>query len=991
MYNPPKIIKNPRLPVIVIAGGAGFLGSHLSELFLTQNFRVIIVDNLITGNKNFIAHLISHPRFAYLEHNLNTGLPEKLESADGIVHLLGEEIYLSGPDEIGLGSLLTNSLATYHLLELAKRSQAKFLIASSLNIYRGVVSATSLNQYFGPNLQDERLFSYNEGKRYAESLAWEYFKKFSLDIRVARLPETYGPRMDFKSTSNLGRLLNDLCQGSDLTVYGDGLDKDYYAYVSDIVEGLAAALTKPKTAGKIFNLVESKPITQLELAYLLKSLGLSGTQIIFRPSAQSKGGASTKEIDTNNLKEIGFKQKVKIREGLRMTLELMGFSPTKLGVKNEKETPQKHILNETSAKVPEGIFNKKLKASSLWPKNGLGAKLSKKAATYIILTVFFFLAPFIFVPPLGVVYNLARGYFELRSLEDNMNKLNLSQAAEAGQRLSLRLDKTRGNIYNLWLPNQIKKPYLHLTSGLRDVVQATSNLLLATEPALTYLLGLGPESKTPVTNKYPYLEAENGSALVGDSLDFLSFAEAELNDPSLKSLPKPLKALSEDVLNKMPVAKTAATSVRGLVQIIPELLGFATTKNYLVLLQNSNELRPTGGFIGSIVKISANSGRLSNPEIKDIYEIDGQIDNGKANIPAPKVIKDNLKTANLHIRDANYDPSFPQSNQKIKSLYEDVTGEKIDGIVAIDLDFVKAMIKILGPIFLSTYNESVTAENLFERAQFHSEANFSAGTSGKKTFLSILGQKFFEQLLDLPRDKYLEVGKSVFESLEEKHALIDLYLPSSAFISNLGFNGEIKNSPGDYLMIVDSNLGANKANYFVKRSVTYEAERSNRDGEVASILTVNYNHTGTSNAWPGGPYRNYLEVLLPLKASLTSAEKIDGGGSEEDITHQVEIDEQNNKTTFSYLFELPIGAKTSVVFRYILPPNAFPLNQKFYNLLVQKQPGTQGDPFRAKFVLPFDAESQDQLSQGFSRQGSSVIFEGTLKKDLNLMIPLSNK
>jgi UDP-glucuronate decarboxylase len=991
MYNPPKIIKNPRMPVVVIAGGAGFLGSHLAEVLLSKNFRVVVIDNMETGNKNFIAHLTSHPRFGCIEHNLNTGLPEKIESCDAVVHLLGEEVYLEGPESINLNSLLTNSLSTYHLLELTRRSQAKLLLASSLNIYQGIISGTSLNQYFGATEIDERMFSYNEAKRYAETLAWEYFKKYSLDIRIARIPEAYGPRMDFKATSNLGRLLSNVVDGANLIVYGDGLDSDYYIYVSDAVEGLYECLVRPKTAGRIFNLCDSKAVTQLELAYLLKGLAKPQTRIVFRPVNKSRGLLTeNRNLNLGNLRDIAFRQKIKIKDGIKLTLEFLGFSRTEIPIKDGALLSNNEEAVNPLPKVPEGIFNKNLKPGGLTTGRAKGVKINRRVLTYSIFVLLLFFAPFFVVPPISLAYNLGRGILEFRNLEADLNRLDLNKSVVDSEHLLTNLTQAQKSLGNLILLGSIKKPYLHLLASANYATKAANSMLLGLKPVFSYLANITPDSKG-FTSQYPYLEADDAASYIDGAFDTLSLAEAELGDPSLQGLPKTLKSLSESLAGKIASAKSIAGALRGMVQIAPELLGYDSQKNYLVLLQNSNELRPTGGFIGSLVTIQTRGGKITNPQVEDIYDIDGQIENGKISIPAPKIIKDSFNTQYLHIRDANFDPSFPRSSEHIRTLYAAVEGIRVDGVFAIDLGFVKSLMKVLGPIFVSTYNETVTSDNLFERVQFHSEANYVPGKSNKKTFLSLLSQKFFEQMLGLTKDKYLPVLKSILSSLEEKHLLAELYTPSSALVSNLGFRGEIRPAIGDYLMVVDANVGSNKTNYFVKRSIYYEVERANRDGEVSSQLTVSYNHTGTSNAWPGGTYKNYLKILLPLKASLIKARLGSENGNEEDITSRVEIDGQDGKTTFALLLEIPIGSKVSVVFNYVLPPATFPLNGDAYDLLIQKQPGTDADPFRAKFTLPFGSNVDNSLSQGFTRQGRSVIYEGNLRKDLELSIPLSEK
>ncbi|MCL5003884.1 MAG: NAD-dependent epimerase/dehydratase family protein [Patescibacteria group bacterium] len=990
MYNPPKIIRNPQMPVVLIAGGAGFLGSHLAEALLSKNYRVVVVDNLETGNKNFIAHLISHPRFSFLEHNLNLGRPEKLESVDYVVHLAGEEIHLNESENVNLDSLLTNSLSTYHLLELAKGSSAKFLLSSSLNIYKGIISSVDLKNYFGDDSLEERLFSYNEAKRYAESLAWEYYKKYAVDVRVVRLPEVYGPRMDFRSTSNLGRLLHDLILGNHLTVFGDGLDKDYYLYVSDAVEGIQSALIKPKAAGKIFTLAEAHGVTQLETAYIVKAFGAPSAQIEFKPSGNSSFNPELRAGDLKNLKEIGFKPKVKLREGVKLTLESLGFSPKNGAVKEVSSQSPK------LPKIPEGFFNQKIKKAKVIvsPDNQTGLwhyiKNHKKMSAFYLLaaTVVFFL-PFVVVPTLTSVFNLTQAYFNFLKIGRDLKNLNFDAADTASQSLSQNFATAANSLSSL--PIGLKKPYVHLLNALAETSQAANNVIVAIKPEVGLISNLNSVAQESSGNTYPYLQSENSSFLLSNALDNISLAEAELKDPSLNNLPEAVKNKTSSLKDNLELGKSLVLLLRAGVTAWPDLAGYSKPRHYLVLLQNSNELRPTGGFIGAMIKLTVNGGRILPPEVEDVYNLDGLIDSQNLNIPAPKVIKDNLSTPNLHLRDANYDISFPKSAGTIRDLYQKVTGESIDGVIGVDLDFVKSIIGVLGPIYIATYNETVDAGNLFERIQFHAEAGYSPGSSSKKTFLSLLSQKVFEGLLNLKRDQYLALGKNLLTNIDERHLLADFFVTSAAGLSDFNLSGEIRNSDGDYLMIVDTNVGANKANYYINRSINYEVERGNRQGEVNSTLSIAYKHNGTSQAWPGGTYKNYLRVLVPAGASFLKAEKVDPNGNQEDITSRVVIDEEGNKESFGFLFELPPGNQTTVVFHYVLPPSVFVLNASSYNLLVQKQPGTQADPVRIKFILPFSANVESSLSQGFTRQGTSVIYEGNLKRDLELSIPLSEK
>ena len=274
MQNKNKIRKSALAPTILIAGGAGFVGSHLAEILLKREARVIILDNFSTGKDIYINHLLQNPKFALFDVDINQGIPEDVESVDYIFHLAGLEEYLYSKEEVTLDSLLTNAVGTKILLDLAQKSDAKFLLASTTDVYGGSMSQLSLDNYYGKTEYEEKKYGLAEAKRYAEALLWEYYKKHNTDVRIVRLPEVYGPRMSLSSTGILGKFLKDLIDNKNLTIEGDGTQKEYYLYVDDAVSGMVRALLNDKNEGKIFTLVPEEPSTILEIAYLVKSLAV---------------------------------------------------------------------------------------------------------------------------------------------------------------------------------------------------------------------------------------------------------------------------------------------------------------------------------------------------------------------------------------------------------------------------------------------------------------------------------------------------------------------------------------------------------------------------------------------------------------------------------------------------------------------------------------------------------------------------------------------
>jgi UDP-glucuronate decarboxylase len=342
-----KVIKkNVLTPTVLIAGGAGFIGSHLAEALLLKDARVIVLDNFKTGKDFWIGHLLSNPKFALFDVDINTALPQEIETVDYIFHLAGVEEYLYSDNEINLDALLTNAVGTKALLDLADRSSAKFMLASSIYVYQGMMSQINLSEYFGRTNFDEKKYSLTEAKRYAEALVWEYFRKNETDVRIVRLPEIYGPKMDLEASGNLGRLLTEMVDDKDLTIFGEGYEKEHYLYISDAIAGIIKALFNDKTKGKIYSLVGPEPYSVLETGFLLKSLAKREIKVNFKPKVKMIE-PRTVYPDTSNLRELKWDIKTSFKEGITRTLAWYGyetneysFKPAKLIGEKQKEKAQ---------------------------------------------------------------------------------------------------------------------------------------------------------------------------------------------------------------------------------------------------------------------------------------------------------------------------------------------------------------------------------------------------------------------------------------------------------------------------------------------------------------------------------------------------------------------------------------------------------------------------------------------------------------------------
>lgn len=299
---------------ILVTGGAGFIGSHLIDRLMAQGHEVICLDNFYTGHKRNLLKWLDNPYFELIRHDITE--PIRLE-ADQIYHLAcpaSPVHYQYNP----VKTIKTNVMGTLNMLGLAKRVKARFLLASTSEVYGDPEVHPQTEEYRG-NVNPIGIRScYDEGKRVAETLAFDYYRQNKVDIRVARIFNTYGPRM----LENDGRVVSNFVvqalQGIPLTVYGEGSQTRSFCYVSDLVEGLIR-LMNGEFIGPI-NLGNPGEYTILELAQKIQAMVNPDAEIIFKPLPQDDPKQRQPDI-TRAQTHLGWEPTIPLEEGLKLTIE----------------------------------------------------------------------------------------------------------------------------------------------------------------------------------------------------------------------------------------------------------------------------------------------------------------------------------------------------------------------------------------------------------------------------------------------------------------------------------------------------------------------------------------------------------------------------------------------------------------------------------------------------------------------------------------------
>lgn len=339
-------------------------------------------------------------------------------------------------------------------------------------------------------------------------------------------------------------------------------------------------------------------------------------------------------------------------------------------------------------------------------------------------------------------------------------------------------------------------------------------------------------------------------------------------------------------------------------------------KTYVVVLQNNTELRASGGFMGSYVKLKAQNSKLKSVDVEDIYQPDGQLV-GYVEPPAP--IKQAFPFGSWKLRDSNWDVDFSVAGDQIAWFLEQ-GGEHVDGVIAVNLSLVNKMLEIFGGVKTVTYDERVTAQNLANLAQTYSEVN-----KEKRDFLGAVGAALFEKIKTIGPIGQMRLIGLIYRELQKGQILVWMRDKDvEKEILERGWGGSLGNYGGDYLYIVESNLGANKANCCVTRSV---AQSIDGDKEKLSIRWENSSQFPDPKPpvfW-GGNYINYVRVVVPAAAQIKDAEKYD-------------IETRGRFKIVGFWTTVPAGQTAAAELVYDLPASN--------TILVRRQPGIDSFPYK---------------------------------------------
>lgn len=451
-------------------------------------------------------------------------------------------------------------------------------------------------------------------------------------------------------------------------------------------------------------------------------------------------------------------------------------------------------------------------------------------------------------------------------------------------------------------------------------------------------------------------------------------------------LPERLQRPLNKVRDRLPPLRASLQDAAQAAPFVPALLGTEGPRTYLLLLQNSTELRATGGFITAVGVLTVENGQLVRQEFRNSFNWDApSVQRGRS----PQPIGEYMRLWALHLRDVNWWPDFPTTAQEAAGILQREQGIRVDGVIAADDMAMRLVLQNVGPVAVPSFGEVLTSDNAFARIDYYTHEVHEAFQDNKR-FIGVFFGDLFNVVQRQPLGQLPALGKTLERALNEKHLLVYLTDPGvQRLVEERGWGGRLLPTPDDYLMVIDTNVGYSKVYQDVEGpSVKLESSLPRHPGEpVSNVLELGYRNPLGVRAGlvcedfsPEGfnnCMKNYLRVYVPEGAVLQEAAGLD----EAALTYVEE-----GKQVWGGVFFLAPGETRQIRLRYAIPRLGSEPGK--HRLVVQKQPGRDALPFDYTLSLARPTPVILQGPQGPSQGLGYAHYAGGLAADLALEVTL---
>lgn len=978
--------------IALLVGVSGCLGSRVAEKLLDRGIQVIGIDDFSTGDRKNLTEVTKSKDFHLINGGIDDdffSIPENIK--DFGLPKLDYAFFIAESDRADLYSRgITNFLNIARLLRdqqilelkgqegetlskkqidldpnLVKSEKPKIVLASSINLY-----ASKLDKNYHQQKEAEIRFA-------------KVVKYYKLNGRVVRLAPIYGPRMHFRESDPMIRLIQSSLLGK---IQEETTVMDFSTraiYIDDAVTLLLKAGLSGSTAEKIYDGALLHPIKVSDVR-----------QILIDPLWSDMKGVHLTELpewSTPNLKrtikELSWHPQTHLIDGLRETIayfkdhglevpeikEEIIKKETKrwsFAAIQEEEPPQESKKTAEKSEPEEGYFEE--------DKKGIWSKIKRKALpVFLVLIIFFGL-----IYPLGT---LIIGGLSIRS--------NLQASKEAVERAdfpkaSRSLTAAYTNVHEI--RQLVDSLAVVQRLGLfKEEIGKTSQLINLAEEGIEgskYAL-MGSQDLFEATKVISGESDKDPKKLYSDAQVNLTFAgekltkvQARLEDEDfLNNFHPEIKSRAADFAQKLRMYSTLVEKGRVLSVLIPNITSIEGEKRYLLLIEDNLEQRPAGGVIATYGNLIFKDGRLTEFKIEDSNSLDSRL---KDVIPVSPEVASDLSVDRLFLRDSSIDPDFPTSARQAEYLYRRVNNNPINGVIAVNLNGLSGLVKAVGGVEVVELNDKLAGDDLIPKYLGFKKAQVP--TPSKRNYLTLVAEQVFNKIFFVKDQNWPEVISKTGSSLSNKDMVIYLSDPQAlSLLSSENWSGILPQGStqnegeyADFLGIVDTNLVGAPLNYYIQKTADLKTQISSEQ-RLSHQLSLRYKNSAPADSFNNGVYKERVKIYLPLGVTLS---KVELGGV--DVTKDVSEFSDHNRQVLSLLLELNPGEEKLVSLNYdVTHELSFKNNDLIYRLDVFKQSGSAETPLTLNFIYPQALKATTDSQEVVPSESEGVSISTRLNND----------
>jgi len=666
------------------------------------------------------------------------------------------------------------------------------------------------------------------------------------------------------------------------------------------------------------------------------------------------------------------------------------------------------------------------------PGANLTQRTNRRPVKWIIFIICSLLLVLLFFTGLKIyrIYGLLQNVrSDISFLENNLPSTASVNDAEELTKSLPKLDKDLASLRTEVQPWLWLSPFLRWVpnyggdlSQARNLLELAQNLSISAQDAGQALEPIFEVTSNPATTS----SVSGPSSLINqlsNEQTLLLKAQSEFRQARIVRGQLDINVLSPSIRNlitqKVDPAMNSMGDGLSLAISFPEVIGAGPggSKTYLLLVQNEDELRPTGGFITAVGQLVLDQGHLLDLSFED----SGSLDNWSMPYPmAPWQLSQYMDSPVLILRDANWFPDFPSSVLYVKELYAYTHQTTVNGVIGFDQQFLIMLLQTMGPLNVAGVPYSITADNVvsYMRASKSPETGQQLSPGGDdKDFIRTIALAMVQKILTDNPSEWRSLSQTLLKALDERHLVLQLDNPDlESVLARRGWDGALRSDSGDFLTVIDSNVGFNKTNAVVSTSLTYDVDLTNLAAPVSNLLISHTNRAAADIpcAPRGGGveitleeyypidrcYWDYMRVYTPQGANLTSGTLQSVPASwmilDQAVPPQVDLLDESEPGLqgFGTLLVVPGGKTINTTMQFALPASRILLKDAAthsfaYDLTVRKQPGTLAIPFALRIHLPNNAILRS-ASQGGTVQGNNLLFQMNLNTDVNVEVVFSS-